>query len=210
MEWADEHVVYLQELRETTKSLAQKFKIVHDRYRSKQMKIRIPTIVISTITGISSFGVSTYPPTAQMYVPIVVGCLNVFVAIISSIESFLKINEIIVSSLNASLLFMKLSEKIGMELRVPETERETSGINTVRNSFIEYDKIMSESTVTVLKNLRWIKPFSSGNAANAAHAAHAAHAADAADAADASIRIVVNDDPTPSSQSLSPSPYSVI
>jgi hypothetical protein len=202
-EWSMDHVLYLQELRDSSKVLAQKFKNFHDAYRGKQMKIRIPTIIISTLAGVSSFGVSTYPQTAQSIVPIVVGCLNVFVAIIGSIESFLKLNEIIVSSLNASVLFMKLSEKIDMELSVPEDERETSGINTVRNCFQEYDSIMNETTITVMHNLKWVKPFvkQSLNSLNSMMVTPTARPSSerriTEDNETGAIKITINDIPTP-------------
>lgn len=143
MEWNDEEVEYLRLLESCSRSLARDYHKVHFAMRSLQNKLRIPTIIIGSFTGVASFGTSTFPKEYQSKVSIFVGLINVAIAIFQTIESFFKIGENINLSATASSQFTKLADDICKELALEARHRETSGAHFVRDCHTIYQQILS-------------------------------------------------------------------
>lgn len=143
MEWNDEEIDYLKLLEECSRSLAKDYHTVHFAMRSLQNKLRIPTIIIGSFTGVASFGTSTFPKDFQGKVSIFVGLINVAIAIFQTIESFFKIGENINLSATASSQFIKLADDICKELALEARNRETSGAHFVRDCHTRYQQILS-------------------------------------------------------------------
>jgi hypothetical protein len=143
MEWNDEEVEYLRLLESCSRSMARDYHKVHFAMRSLQNKLRIPTIIIGSFTGVASFGTSTFPKEYQSRVSIFVGLINVAIAIFQTIESFFKIGENINLSATASSQFIKLADDICKELALEARNRETSGAHFVRDCHTRYQQILS-------------------------------------------------------------------
>ena len=157
--WHKEEEDYLRDLSRLSEELCQKFKIYHDIYKSRQAKFRIPSIIISSITGLASFGNSNFPKEYQNTVNIAVGACAIFIAIINSIESYMKIGEIIGGTLQASINFQKLKECIDVELALPVESRVGQGIVFLRQCYQTYEKYW-DLAPNVLRKMRFVKPSS--------------------------------------------------
>lgn len=155
--WNKEEEEYLRDLSRLCEELCQKFKIYHDIYKSRQAKFRIPSIIISSITGLASFGNSNFPAEYQNLVNIGVGACSIFIAIINSIESYMKIGEIIGGTLQASINFQKLKETIDVELSLPIENRTCQGIIFLRQCYQNYEKYW-DLAPNILRKMRFIKP----------------------------------------------------
>ena len=147
----------MKELSKLSQELSCKFKRYHDLYRDRQAKFKIPAIVISSITGIISFGTSNFPPQYSNFVSIGVGISSLFIALINSIESYMKIGETMSGSIQASISFQKLKESIDVELALPPEDRTSQGIIFLRECFSQYEKIW-DLAPNILKNVRFIRP----------------------------------------------------
>jgi hypothetical protein len=163
IKWLPEEETYLKELSRLSEELSKKFKRYHDLYKERQAKFKIPAIVISSITGIISFGTSNFPPQYSNFVSIGVGISSLFIALINSIESYMKIGETMSGSIQASMSFQKLKESIDVELALPPEDRTSQGIIFLRECFSQYEKIW-DLAPNILKNVRFIRPSYQPNA----------------------------------------------
>jgi hypothetical protein len=155
--WLIEEEEYLRDLSKLCQELSCKFKAYHDLYRSRQAKFKIPAIVISSITGIVSFGTSNFPAEYTNYVSIGVGISSLCIALINAIESYMKIGETMSGCIQASSSFQKLKETIDVELSLPHDDRCLQGIIFLRDCFSKYIKIW-DLAPTIIKNIRFIRP----------------------------------------------------
>ena len=155
--WLLEEEVYLKDLSKLSQELSCKFKRYHDVYKERQAKFKIPSIIISSITGIISFGTSNFPRGYSNYVSIGVGISSLFIALLNSIESYMKIGENMSGSIQASMSFQKLKEAIDVELALPIEDRVSQGIIFLRECYSQYEKIWDLSP-SILKNVRFIRP----------------------------------------------------
>jgi len=155
--WLPEEEVYLKDISKLSQELSSKFKRYHDLYRERQAKFKIPSIIISSITGIISFGTSNFPAGYSNYVSIGVGVSSLFIALLSAIESYMKIGENMSGCIQASISFQKLKESIDVELTLPIEDRTGQGIIFLRECYSRYEKIW-DLAPTILKNVRFIRP----------------------------------------------------
>lgn len=143
MELNVDEVEYLRLLELCSRSLAKDYHTVHFAMKSLQNKLRIPSIIIGSFTGVAAFGTSKFPTNYQHHIPIVVGLINIAIAIFQTIESFLKIGENINLSATASSQFTILADDICKELALDSESRETSGAYYVRDCHTRYQQILS-------------------------------------------------------------------
>ena len=102
------------------------------------MRFTLPIIVISTITGTANFAQETFPDAWRTYVPLCIGALNLFAAILTTVLQFLKANELLESHRVSSISYGKLSRDITLELSLPIAERNYAGSVMVDKSRSEY------------------------------------------------------------------------
>lgn len=138
--WLPLEELYLKKMSETCNRLTDKFKVIFRRYNRYQARFRIPSIILSSVTGLFSMGNSNFPAEYQQYVSIGVGVVSVAIAVLGSIESYMKIGDIMGSCMQAAGVFHKLKEKIDCELALPVGDRRGSGIIFVRECALEYQK----------------------------------------------------------------------
>lgn len=155
--WCLAEEEYLQELAAVCRRLAQAYLVVYHTYRRRQKHVRVPMIAISSASGMLSFGTEVFPTDWHKYVNICVGIAGLLVALVGSIESFLRLTDTIANSATASLNLEKLAETICLELSLPKHRRNASGTSFVRASYGAYEKIM-ESAPNVLKKVVFLRP----------------------------------------------------
>jgi len=134
--------------------IASSYRLLHDRaFRESQIKsygLTIPVIVMSTLSGTASFSISSFPTNLQVYVPMVIGGINIFVGIIQTITQFLRVNELTESHRVASITYGKFARNITTELSLPPNGRTYNGIDYVQMCRTEMDRMIEQSPIIPL------------------------------------------------------------
>lgn len=147
MQWTADEVEFLKVLEETSTNLSKDYHNVYFGLQSTQSKLRIPAIVVGSFTGVASFGTSTFPKQYHTTIAIIVGLVNICIAILNTVEAYFKLGENINLAASASVQLRKLANDISKELSVDESVRETSGINFLRECYTRYQQILSGAPI---------------------------------------------------------------
>lgn len=109
------------------------------------LKFTLPIIVIGTVTGTANFAQNTFPASARPYVPSVIGAMNLFSAILTTVAQFLKVAELMESHRVSYINYGKMSRHIRLELTLPVSERTYHGASMVESYAIQYDRLIEQS-----------------------------------------------------------------
>jgi hypothetical protein len=109
------------------------------------MRFMIPLIIMSTITGTANFAQNTFPTVIRPYIPAIIGAVNLFCAILTTLYQFLKISENMEAHRITSINFGKYSRNITVELSLPVKDRSTGGAECVKVSRTEIDRLIEQS-----------------------------------------------------------------
>lgn len=145
LKWYDREEEYLHFLKETCIELSQVYMELYLRTHKIQTKLRLPVIALSSCSGVASFGSSSFNAKTMKYISIGVGIINVFIAIVQTYESYLKIGDIVSKSLSASQALKKLADHIECEIFIPIEDRDSSGITYLRECFSRYQAIIDQA-----------------------------------------------------------------
>lgn len=145
VKWYNKEVEYLQVIQSSCLDLAKQYMELYNRTYQIQTRLRLPAIILSSFTGIASFGQGTFPVNYQRPVSITVGIINISIAILQTYESYLKIGDIVSKSLLAATSLKKLADRIHCETFVPVDDREKSGIDYLREIFTVYQTILDQA-----------------------------------------------------------------
>ena len=94
----------------------------NDRYTQKNMWFTIPVIIISTLTGTANFAQEHFPDSRSL-VAMIIGSFNIFAAIMTTIQQFLKISEVNEAHRVASLSWDKFYRGVRLTLAKKRSER---------------------------------------------------------------------------------------
>jgi hypothetical protein len=134
-EWADKALCYKWL---HTKSYA-KYQRLHNIYT-------IPVIVMSTLTGTANFAQDKIPEEYKFYAPIVIGCINIFAGVITTVQQFLHINELNEAHRVSMISWDKFYRRIKNELS--RNPKERSQVNEfIMSATEEYDRITETSPI---------------------------------------------------------------
>jgi hypothetical protein len=151
--WNDSEVQLLKKWGE----IASSYRLLHDRafriFQIKSYGLTIPVIILSTISGTASFSISSFPIDLQLYVPMVIGGVNIFVGILQTITQFLRVNELTESHRVASISYGKFARNITTELSLPPSNRSYNGIDFVQMCRTEMDRLIEQSPIIPMKLL---------------------------------------------------------
>lgn len=116
----------------------------HAKYRRLSARFTLPAITLSTITGTASFAQSSLPLYIQAYAPAIIGSINIFIGILTTVQQYLKIGELNEAYRVSSIAWDKFARNIKIELSKDPSERTDAGQFTklCRN---EYDRLMETS-----------------------------------------------------------------
>jgi hypothetical protein len=114
-------------------------------YKKMSMRFTLPIIVLSTITGTANFAQESFPAALQDYVPAGIGALNLFAAILTTVQQFLKVSELMESHRVSYIHYGKLARTIRLELTLPISERGHDGNSMVSICRTEYDRLIEQS-----------------------------------------------------------------
>jgi|UniRef100_A0A6C0IQP5 hypothetical protein len=116
----------------------------HKNFSNLHAWFTIPAIILSTISGTASFAQSSFPESTQLYVPMAVGSLNIFIGILTTIQQYLKISELNESHRVSSIAWDKFARNIRIELAKKPEERLDAGA-FIKHCRDEFDRLMETS-----------------------------------------------------------------
>ena len=116
----------------------------HAKYRKLSARFTLPAITLSTITGTASFAQSSLPLSLQPYAPSVIGSINIFIGILTTVQQYLKIGELNEAYRVASVAWDKFARNIKIELSKDPAER-TEPVQFTKLCRNEYDRLMETS-----------------------------------------------------------------
>jgi hypothetical protein len=143
-EWTHEHEVVLADWAD--KSVCYKWLHLksNEKYHSLHIWYTIPVIVMSTLTGTANFAQAKIPSSFRNYATMIIGGINILAGIITTIQQFLKINELNESHRVASISWDKFYRRVKVELSKNPSERQ-SVIEFFNRCTDEYDRLMEAS-----------------------------------------------------------------
>ena len=151
IEWADKAICY-RWLHSTS----------HNSFSSKSRWFTIPVIIMSTLTGTANFAQERVPEKYVPYYTIAVGTTNIIAGIITTIQQFLKINELNESHRVSSISWDKFYRNIKLELAKSRSER-MHAYQMLKISKEEFDRLMETSPSINPKIIeKFYKTFSGG------------------------------------------------
>lgn len=145
IKWYDREEEYLTYLKDACSELADVYMELYLRTHKIQTKLRLPVIALSSCSGVASFGSSAFSASTMRYISIIVGVVNVCIAIVQTYESYLKIADIVSKSLSTSHALKKLADHIECEIFIPIEDRESSGVIYLRECFSRYQGIIDQA-----------------------------------------------------------------
>jgi sulfur relay (sulfurtransferase) DsrC/TusE family protein len=116
----------------------------HQKYSVRHAWFTIPAITLSTISGTASFAQASLPINYQAFAPMVIGAINIFIGILTTIQQYLKISELNESHRVAAISWDKFSRNIRIELAKSPCERMDCG-SFLKLSRLEFDRMMETS-----------------------------------------------------------------
>ena len=133
VEWADKAICY-RWLHSTS----------HNIYSWKNRWFTVPVIIMSTLTGTANFAQERVPENFQPIFQLIVGSVNIFAGILTTIQQFLKISELNESHRISSISWDKFYRNIKLELAKSRTER-IPAYQMLKISKEEFDRLMETS-----------------------------------------------------------------
>ncbi len=117
----------------------------HQKYATHQMWFTIPAIILSTISGTASFAQASLPVSMQVYAPMVIGSVNIFIGILTTIQQYLKISEYNESHRISAISWDKFARNIKIELAKHPDDRSADAGHFLKTNREEFDRLMETS-----------------------------------------------------------------
>ena len=105
----------------------------------------IPVIIMSTITGTANFAQDRIPQNSKFLAQMIIGAINIFAGILTTIQQFLKISELRESHRVSAISWGKFVRNITVILAKSPVERETTPIELLNQYKEEFDRLMEIS-----------------------------------------------------------------
>ena len=133
VEWADKAMCY---------------RWLHARSRAKFSRANtlftIPVIIMSTVTGTANFAIDKFNDDSKLIASMIIGTINIFAGILTTIQQFLKISELNEAHRAASIAWDKFYRNIKIELAKSPNER-LSVLQMLKHYKEEFDRLMETS-----------------------------------------------------------------
>ena len=125
------------------------YKWLHDQsyrmFEKKNFSFSIPIIILSTVTGTLSVGMTSIVPEEWVHTAqIAVGGINIFTGIISTLQNFFHYAQLSEAHLNAGIGWSKLQRNIAIELSVDRKFRKDAD-TFIRVCRADYDRLLEQS-----------------------------------------------------------------
>lgn len=133
IEWADKAMIYRW-------MHTRSYKIFYFRNAC----YTIPVIIMSTLTGTATFGQERIPEQYRLWAQVAIGTINISAGIITTIQQFLKINELLEAHRVSSISWGKFYENIKIELAKHPKHRD-GPLEMLKHFKEEFDRLMEIS-----------------------------------------------------------------
>ena len=144
MEWGPEHERVLAEWGDKANCYNWLHTKCHEKFHELHIWYTVPVIVMSTLTGTANFAQSKIPESFQGYATMIIGAVNITAGIITTVQQFLKINELNEGHRVASIAWDKFYRRIKVELSKKPGER-PKVVDFFKSASDEYDRLMETS-----------------------------------------------------------------
>jgi len=145
--WSDEVEILLKEWAEKASCWRWLYGRSEKKYRYKYYCFSIPVIILSTLTGTANFGMDSYvPESSKQFATAIVGGLNLFAGVLSTLQNFLKVAENMESSRSCCVAWSKLQRSIQIELSLDPSRRQNCH-DFLKICRAEYDRLTELSPV---------------------------------------------------------------
>jgi hypothetical protein len=115
------------------------------KYKRKYYCFSIPVIILSTLTGTANFALKEFVPEEnQKIATAIIGGLNIFAGILSTLQNFLKVAELMESHRAQGVAWSKLGRNISIELAL-DPKRRQPNMDFLKLCRAEYDRLIEQS-----------------------------------------------------------------
>ncbi len=144
MKWSPEHEDILIEWADKAMCYRWLHSKCNQKYSGLNAWYTIPVIVMSTVTGTANFAQQQLPIEYQTYASMLIGAINIFAGILSTIQQYLKISQLNEGHRVAALSWDKFYRNIKVELAKNPLERIDVAL-MLKSCKEEYDRLMEIS-----------------------------------------------------------------
>jgi hypothetical protein len=120
-------------------------------FASSDSYYKVPAIIITALSAGLAFSVQVFPHEVDLYIPVLVGMLNLVAGVFTSICSFKRLPELAEANRIAAIQFSKLHRKITEKLTISDKEEDinefTAGIREDMDSLIESGPSIPENVI---------------------------------------------------------------
>jgi hypothetical protein len=142
--WGPEHERVLAEWADKANCYNWLHTKCHEKFHELHIWYTVPVIVMSTLTGTANFAQSKIPVSFQGYATMIIGAVNITAGIITTVQQFLKINELNEGHRVASIAWDKFYRRIKVELSKKPEER-PKVVDFFKSATDEFDRLMETS-----------------------------------------------------------------
>jgi hypothetical protein len=151
-DWSDDIETILNNIRINSNNLSDYHKEKYYYYKGLLKYFKIPIIILTSITSISSVGLQPY--IKQQNISLLTCILSLFSALIGSIELYLGIQKSMDTELEASRNFLLLSYDIYKTLTLFRENRQKSGKSYLDEKYNEYTKLTEQANLIRNKHIK--------------------------------------------------------
>ena len=136
----------------------------HQKFSYMHAWFTIPAIILSTISGTASFAQGSLPISMQTMAPMVIGSVNIFIGILTTIQQYLKISEYNESHRVSAIAWDKFARNIRIELAKHPDERSSDAGQFLKTNRDEFDRMMETSpSIPMSVTKEFLETFSGEN-----------------------------------------------
>jgi len=116
------------------------------KYKTRYYMFSIPVIILSTLTGAANVGMDSFVNEENKSIAsAIVGGVNIFAGILSTLQNFLKVAELMESHRSASVSWSKLGRNISIELALDKHKHRSKCSDFLAICRAEYDRLIEQS-----------------------------------------------------------------
>lgn len=144
VEWSPENEMIMVEWCDVAQCYKWMNSRSHVKYSNLQAWYTIPAIILSTLSGTASFAQASIPDSFKEYAPAIIGSINIFIGILTTIQQYLKISELNEAHRISAISWDKYARNIRIELAKRPEERCDAG-SFIKQCRGEFDRLMETS-----------------------------------------------------------------
>lgn len=115
------------------------------RYATIEGRYAIPMILMSTAASVLSFSFGYLPDAWQEYSPLVNGCISSAVALVGTLRSFSKSEQLLAEHRASAMQYALLARSVDAEMALAPGERRSGGAEMVRGVAEQLDRLFEQA-----------------------------------------------------------------